>query len=430
MSDIQLNEPCSGFSKLNRSERLQRLISMGALSTEDSDYLQNGGLQDCRLAEHLIENVIGHFQIPLGVATHFCIDGQTHVIPMAVEETSIIAALSKTAKWIKQEGQITTEIIGQGILGQIQLAKITDFSRFEQIILNHKSQLINDANQTVAANMVKRGGGVLDLQVRQHPREDGDNMAIIHLTLESCDAMGANIINQVLEYLKSPIEALTGETVTMCILSNLNDQKITHARVELNNIDPDLGHRLQEASLFAEQDPHRAATHNKGVMNGIDPVVIATGNDWRAIEAGVHAYAASSGRYRAITKWRYADRTLIGEFAAPLIVGTVGGVTGIHPTAKLCLNLLQVTSANHLSRVLAAVGLVQNLGALRALCTEGIIQGHMRLHISNLLIVAGASDLETPVLKKQVQLHLRENKVISLHNVTEMLAKIRGNANA
>ncbi|MGV3739996.1 MAG: hydroxymethylglutaryl-CoA reductase, degradative [Gammaproteobacteria bacterium] len=430
MSDLQINDLFSGFSKLNRNERFERLLTMGAITPEDVAYLQNGGLQDCHLAEHLIENVIGHFQVPLGVATHFCIDGQTHVIPMAVEETSIIAALSKTAKWIKQHGRITTHISGQGILGQIQLAKVNNYARFERILLEKKDALIQDANQTVAVNMVKRGGGVLDMQIRHHRRDDGLDMAVVHLTLESCDAMGANIINQVLEYLKAPIEALTGEKVTMCILSNLNDQKITHAQVEIFDIAEELGQSIQEASFFAEQDPYRAATHNKGVMNGIDPVVIATGNDWRAIEAGVHAYAARSGQYQAITRWRYADKKLVGEFAAPLIVGTVGGVTSLHPTAKLCLNLLQVTSANHLSRILAAVGLVQNLGALTALCTDGIIQGHMRLHISNLLLVAGATDLEAPILKEQVHMHLRQHKVISLHHVTNLLAQIREQANA
>jgi len=242
--------------------------------------------------------------------------------------------------------------------------------------------------------------------------------------------MGANIINQVLEHLKTPIEALTGEDVTMCILSNLNDQKITHARVTIRDVDPTLGQRIQDASLFAEQDPYRAATHNKGVMNGIDPVVIATGNDWRAVEAGVHAYAARSGQYQAITRWRYTDKTLIGEFAAPLIVGTVGGVTSLHPTAKLCLNLIQVDSANHLSRVIAAVGLVQNLGALTALCTEGIIQGHMQLHVSNLLLVAGATDHEVPLLKQQLHQYLSVHKGISLRHVTDLLAQIREQATA
>ncbi len=414
-----------GFSKLDRTERFARLRAMGAITAEDVAYLQQGGLQDCQLADQLIENVIGHFQLPLGVATHFCIDGVAHVIPMAVEETSIIAALSKTAKWIKQQGAITTRVSGQGILGQIQLAKVQNFSRFEHLINEHRSRLIQDANLTVAANMVKRGGGVLDLHVRHHYRDDGADMAIIHLTLDSCNAMGANIINQVLEYLKTPIEQLTGESVTMCILSNLNDQKLTHARVELYDIDPTLGMRIQEASLFAEQDPYRAATHNKGVMNGIDPVVIATGNDWRAIEAGVHAYASRSGRYQAITQWRYHDDVLIGAFEAPLIVGTIGGVTALHPTAKLCLQMLQVDSANHLSRVIAAVGLVQNLGALVALCTEGIIQGHMKLHVNNLMLVAGAEEHEMPVLKKQLREHLVTHKRISLNHVTDLLAQLR-----
>lgn len=428
MSNNTMNDLFEGFSKLDRDERYNRLIAMGAMTPTEVAYLQQGGLQNCNLADQLIENVIGHFQLPLGVATHFCIDGQAHVIPMAVEETSIIAALSKTAKWIKQHGSITTEVTGRGILGQIQLARVHDYARFKQLIDENRTRLIIEANQTVAASMVQRGGGALDLQVCHHLREDGGDMAVIHLTLDSCNAMGANIINQVLEYLKTPIEQLTGEQVTMCILSNLNDQKLTHARVELHGIDSDLGQRVQEASLFAEQDPHRAATHNKGVMNGIDPVVIATGNDWRAVEAGVHAYAARSGRYQAITRWRYMNDTLIGEFTAPLIVGTVGGVTALHPTAKLCLQMMQVDSANHLSRVIAAVGLVQNLGALVALCTEGIIQGHMKLHVNNLMLVAGASDHEMPALKKQLRQHLVTHKRISLHHVTDLLAKIRKQA--
>lgn len=425
MSDTQLNDCFEGFSKLNQEERYARLISMGALTPAEVTYLQKGGLQDCHLANELIENVIGHFQLPLGVATHFCIDGESHVIPMAVEETSIIAALSKTAKWIKQQGTIQTRISGRGILGQIQLAHVKDFSQFKHIIQSHRTQLIEEANRAVAMNMVKRGGGVLDLYVRHYPRAEGGDMAIIHLVLDSCNAMGANIMNQVLEYLKTPVEQLTGEQVHLCILSNLNDQKLSYARVEVHDIDPSLGQRIQEASLFAEQDPYRAATHNKGVMNGIDPIVIATGNDWRAVEAGVHAYASRFGRYQAISQWRYQNGVLVGELEAPVIVGTVGGVTALHPTAKLCLNMMNVRSANHLSRVIAAVGLVQNLGALVALCTDGIIQGHMKLHVNNLMLVAGAQAHEMPVLKKQLRQHLVVHKRISLHHVTDLLTKLR-----
>ena len=414
-----------GFSKLAREERFQRLLAMGAMTQDDVQYLRKGGIQDTHLADKLIENVIGYFQLPLGVATNFCIDGQDYVIPLAVEETSIIAALSKTAKWIRQQGEITTYVNGHCIIGQIQLAKVNDFARFSTIFAENRRFFIEKANEDVAMNMVRRGGGVIDLQLRKLPRTDGGDMAVIHLTMDSCDAMGANIINQVLEYLKEPIEHLTGEQVTMCILSNLNDQKLTTAKVVIHEVEPALGARLEEASLFAEIDPYRAATHNKGVMNGIDPVLIATGNDWRAVEAGVHSFAARSGTYQAITRWRYQEGTLVGELTAPIIVGTVGGVTSLHPTASMCLRMLGVESANQLSRVIAAVGLVQNLGAMRALCTEGIIQGHMKLHIDNLLMVAGATDAETPLLKERLHDWLMTNKRVSLNHACELLAEIR-----
>ncbi|STX52494.1 hydroxymethylglutaryl CoA reductase [Legionella busanensis] len=414
-----------GFSRLTREERFERLVQLGALTVEDLNYLNRGGVQDTILADKLIENVIGYFQLPLGVATNFCIDDEDYVIPLAVEETSIIAALSKTAKWIRQRGNITTWVEGENILGQIQLANVRDFARFSDIFNKNKLFLIEKANEDVAYTMVRRGGGVSDLKLRHLLRDDGGNMAIIHLMMNSCDAMGANIINQVLEYLKEPIEKLTGEQVTMCILSNLNDQKLTTAQVIINDVEPKLGKRLEEASYFAEQDPYRAATHNKGVMNGIDPVLIATGNDWRAVEAGVHAYAAREGRYQAITRWRYNQGQLVGQLTAPIIVGTVGGVTALHPTAKLCLKMMGIKSANHLSRIIAAVGLVQNLGALRALCTEGIIKGHMKLHIDNLLLVAGATDQEIPVLKERLQHLLLINKRISLANANELLLSLR-----
>lgn len=422
------NELFYGFSKLTREQRFQRLLDLGALTPQDLEFMQQGGVKDLNLADKLIENVIGYFQLPLGVATHFNINGKDYVIPLAVEETSIIAALSKSAKWIKQNGDIKTSIYGTCIIGQIQLAKVKDFQKFSHIIQENKWALIKKANAEVAANMVKRGGGVVDLEIRQLTREDGKDMAVIHLTMNSCDAMGANIINQILEYLKPPIEQLTGEEVTMCILSNLNDQKLTQATVTLRNIDPALGQKIQEASLFAELDPYRAATHNKGVMNGMDPVLIATGNDWRAVEAGVHAYAARSGRYQAITQWRYDNDVLRGQLIAPVIVGTVGGVTALHPTAKMCLKMMDIHSANQLSEVIAAVGLVQNLGALKALCTEGIIQGHMKLHIDNLLMVTGANEKEMPVLKERLQIWLDTNKRVSLSNAYDLLAELRKTA--
>ena len=414
-----------GFSKLSREERFLRLIDMGALTPEDTTYLSAGGIKEMNLAEKWIENVIGYFQLPLGVATNFCIDGQDYVIPMAVEETSIIAALSKTAKWIRTHGKITTKVHGDCIIGQIQLTQVNDFRNFFKVIEQNKLFLIEQANDEVAHSMVRRGGGVKDLEVRKVQKPDGSYMAVIHLLMDTQDAMGANILNQVLEYLKSPIEQLTGEVVTMCILTNLNDRKLTTARIEISDIEPALGEKLQEASWFAESCPYRAATHNKGVMNGIDAVTLATGNDWRAIEAGVHAYAARNGRYQAISQWRYAEGVLVGELTAPLIVGTVGGVTALHPTAKMCVKMMGITCANHLSRILAAVGLVQNLGAIRALCTEGIIQGHMKLHIDNLSMVAGAREDEIPLLRVKMQECLKTLKRVTLSHAHTFLDEIR-----
>ena len=325
------NRLFQGFSKLSRKERYARLIEMGALTKEETQFLTTGGTKDISLAEKFIENVIGYFQLPLGVATHFKIDNRDYIIPMAVEETSIIAALSKTAKWIRQTGKITTSIEGNTIIGQLQIAKVKDYTLLQETLNKNKNFLIEQVNQNIASGLVKRGGGVQDISLRQIQRHDDHLMAVIHVFVDCCDAMGANILNQILEYLKNPIEHLTGEQVAMCILSNLNDHKLTLATVKINKINPLLGKRLQEASLFAEYDAYRAATHNKGVLNGIDPILIATGNDWRAVEAGIHAYATREGRYQAITRWRFDGQTLTGEFKAPVIVGIVGGVTQLPP---------------------------------------------------------------------------------------------------
>lgn len=443
----KLSEIFSGFSKLTYLERLRQLLDAGVIDKADQDYLVTGGLQDIHLAEKFVENAIGYFQIPLGVATHFKIDDQDYLIPMAVEETSIIAAASKTAKWIRENGKITTEIIGENIIGQIQFAKVTQFDFFEKSILNKKIELIELANKEVAFGLVKRGGGVTDIQVRRLQRDDGLMMGVVHILMNPCDAMGANIMNQVCEYLKEPLQNLTNEKVTMCILSNLVDTKITKATVVLENIDFELAQKIEEASLFAELDSYRAATNNKGVLNGIDPILIATGNDWRAVEAGIHAYACRSGQYRSITKWRVESLEghdtaevesaasgkqkcrLIGQLQAPIIVGTVGGVTALHPSAKLAMKILKTNSANELSRVLAAVGLVQNLGALRALTTVGIIEGHMKLHIKNLSLGAGATEKEMPFVVKQLEEILSLRKRISLSNAIDVLNEYRRQTN-
>lgn len=421
----------SGFSKLTKEERYRKLKAIGVLTEKEVQFLAGGGLKDTGLAENFIENVIGYFQMPLGVATHFVIDGKERVIPMAVEETSIVAAASKTAKWIRDSGgSITTEMRGSEIIGQIQIAKIrTSAKEFEEKVQPHFEAWVQLANRDVAHGLVARGGGVKAIDVRFLDRgaENGSGqMAVLHVKADPCDAMGANIINQVCEYLKPLVEAATGEIVTMCILSNLVDSKLTVARVEIAKISPELGYKIAEACLFAKLDPYRAATNNKGVLNGIDPILLATGNDWRAVEAGVHAYAAREGQYRSITDWTFDGQTLRGELVAPIVVGTVGGVTKLHPTAQMSLSMLKCQTASELSRIAAAVGLVQNLGALKALTTVGIIEGHMKLHIRNLTIGAGASENEMPLVASRLEEILLLTKRISLQNAVEVLRDLRG----
>ncbi len=427
MSD-SLIEMFKGFSKLDREQRLKALLKNGILELSDVEYLQKGGMKDFGLGEKFIENVIGYFQLPLGVATNFHVDNKDFVIPMAVEETSIVAAASKTAKWVRENGNIQTEMLGANIIGQIQLSHVKNFNEFSAKILSKKEEFIRISNEEVAFGLVRRNGGVKDITVRRVPRgdspADGD-MAVIHVEMDAVDAMGANIINQVCEFLKHPIEELTGEKVTMCILSNLVDTKLTKATVTLEKIDPDLAYKIEEASLFAKQDPYRAATNNKGVLNGMDPILIATGNDWRAVEAGVHAYASRDGQYRSITEWKRDGKFLVGTLVAPIIVGTVGGVTSLHPTAAMCLRMLQVEHASELSRIVAAVGLVQNLGALRALTTVGIIEGHMKLHIKNLTLAAGANEREVPLVQKKLEEVLALKKRISLTNAVDALKELR-----
>lgn len=413
------------FSKLNREERLARLLALGALTQEDVLFLKTSVRSDItELSEGFIENVIGCFPLPLGVATNFYINDCYYVIPMAVEETSIIAAASKTAKWICENGHISTSTLGNNIVGLIQIAKVKNLPRLHTLIKNHKSKLIQEVNEFVAPSLVLRGGGVTDLQVKELHNSD-ETMAVIHVLLNPCDAMGANILNQVCEYLKNPIESLTKETVNICILSNSTEHKLTRAQVIIKNIDPQLGEKIADISHFAEIDPYRAVTNNKGVLNGMDPILVATGNDWRAVEASVHSYAARSGQYRSITQWKVQGNDLVGHLEAPILLGIVGGVTCLHPTARLCLNMLGVSHANELAEIVAATGLVQNLGALRALVTDGIIKGHMKLHIQNLILAVNPSPSEKTNLQEMAESFLEKHNKITITDIKNILSDMR-----
>jgi hydroxymethylglutaryl-CoA reductase len=418
----------NGFHRLSQQERLLRVKEFCDLSEGDARILSGEDALPPEISEHLIENVIGYFPIPLGVATNFQIDGKDLLIPMAVEETSIIAASSATAKWIRNEGCLTTHSKGNLIIGQIQLPQVRNVERSKRILHENRELLIGLANACIPG-LVNRGGGVRDLAFRELERSDGNGrMLVLHVLCDPCDAMGANLINQVCEALKPKIEHLTDERVGLCILSNLTDGKLAVAEVVIRNIDPVIGKGIAEAAVFAKTDPYRAATHNKGVMNGIDPVLIATGNDWRAAEAGIHAFASRTGKYQPITDWWMEGNDLRGRIEAPLAVGTVGGVTRLHPTAKVALKMLGVTRADELARIAVAVGLVQNLGALKALATVGIVKGHMQLHAANLAIAAGAEIHEVAPVREKLAFVLQSEKSISLTRAKEILEQVREEA--
>lgn len=414
-----------GFHRLSRSERLGRVRELCGLDAEDINVLSGERAFPLDIAEHLIENVVGYFPMPIGVATNFTIDGRDLLIPMAVEETSIIAAASATAKWVRKEGTIRTYSKGNLIIGQVQLPTVGNAPESRRRLHANRELLIGLANACIPG-LVARGGGVQDIAVRELDRPDGKGkMVVLHILCDPCDAMGANLINQVCEALKPRIEDITEEKVGLCILSNLVDSKLGCAEVVIRDIDPRVGRGIEEATLFAKADPYRAATHNKGVMNGIDPILIATGNDWRAVEAGVHAYASRSGRYQPITDWKMEGADLVGRIEIPLAVGTVGGVTRVHPTARVALKMLKVTKAEDLARICAAVGLVQNLGALKALATVGIVKGHMQLHAANLAIAAGADIHEIARVRDQLAEILKVEKQINLSRAREILEAIR-----
>lgn len=414
-----------GLHRLSRQERLARVKKFCRLTEDETRILSGEKALSPEIAEHLIENVVGYFPIPLGVATHFNIDGRDLLIPMAVEETSIIAAASATAKWIRKEGSIKTQSRGNRIIGQVQIPSVRDVARARRILDENRELLIGLANACVPS-LVQRGGGIQDIVIREIDRPTGDGMMLVlHILCDPCDAMGANLINQVCEALKPRVEELTGEKVGLCILSNLVDGKLAVAEVVVRGIDAGVGKGIEEATLFAKADPYRAATHNKGVLNGIDPILIATGNDWRAVESGVHAYASRSGKYQPITDWKMEGSDLVGRIEIPLAVGTVGGVTRLHPTASVALKMLGVEHADELARICAAVGLVQNLGALRALATVGIVKGHMQLHAANLAIAAGAEIHEVAQVRERLAEVLRVEKHINLSRAKEILESIR-----
>lgn len=366
------------------------MAEQAAVGSEDISQVERGLLLD--QAEKMVENVIGMFQVPLGIATNFMIDGQEVLIPMATEEPSVIAAASNGARMARGGGGFLTSSTGPVMRAQIQATGIDDPFAARQAILLRKDELMAMANE-LDPMLVKYGGGVKDIEVYVIDSRLGP-MLVTHLIVDCRDAMGANAVNTMAESLAPRIEQITGGRVYLRIISNLADLRLARARAVFRAEDiggPEVVDGIILAAELAVVDPYRAATHNKGIMNGVTAVVLATGNDTRAVEAGAHSYASQTGRYTSLTRYeRNRNGDLVGTIELPVAVGLVGGATRVHPVARTAVKILGVKSADHLSRIIAAVGLCQNFAALRALASEGIQRGHMSLHARNVAVQAGA----------------------------------------
>ena len=397
--------------------------------TELLHSLVGDGALPLTVADGMIENVIGRFELPLGIATNFQINGKDYLIPMAVEEPSVVAAASYMAKLARSSGGFEAYSDRPIMRAQIQIMGIQDLQTAKERILKHKSELINAANEK-DSTLVSLGGGCEDIEVHLFEDTPSGPMLILHLLVDVRDAMGANTVNTMAEYIAPQVEKISQGQVRLRILSNLADKRLATASVKIASSQfetPDYNGNevikgILEAASFAAVDPYRAATHNKGIMNGIDPVVVATGNDWRAIEAGAHAYAAITGHYKSLTHWSSPNECeLVGKITIPMAVGLIGGATKTHPTARAALALLGVKSSMELAQVIAAVGLAQNLAALRALATEGIQRGHMTLHARNIALQAGASSSEIDLVVQS----MIDNRNVTVDSASQILKGIK-----
>jgi hydroxymethylglutaryl-CoA reductase len=393
----------AGFYNLPLVERLQKLSEAAGLDPSELSAFQVSGLSADQ-ANNMVENAVGVFGLPLGIGVNFIVNGREVLVPMAIEEPSVVAGASFMAKLVRGAGGFIASTSAPEMIGQIQVLDIKDLMNASMKLLEHKSELLAEVNllDPVLASV---GGGARDLEIRIIESSPIGPFLVLHLIYDVRDAMGANAVNTACEKLAPHIARITEGRVHLRILSNLSDRRLVKASctVLLNDLafnDPSgqifTGEHVRdgiiEAWAFAEADPYRAATHNKGIMNGVDAVVIATGNDWRAIEAGAHAYAARNGRYTSLSTWgRDADGNLTGELEMPMAVGIVGGATRVHPAAIAALKLMGVKTAAELAGIIASVGLAQNMAALRALATEGIQSGHMTLHARQVAIAAGAT---------------------------------------
>ena len=405
-----LSSRISGFYKLGLEERLKMVASMTGLSEEEVRALRSGGGLSLEAADRMIENVVGTMAYPFAVAVNFRINGRDYLVPMVLEEPSVVAAASNMARLMREGDGIRAWSSDPIMIGQIQVVDVPDMGRAERAIQEAKPKLLEIANSKDPV-LVRLGGGARDIETRVIETRAG-RMLIIHVLVDCRDAMGANAVNTICESLAPHVEELSGGRVLLRIISNLADRRLVRAEALVRK--EDLGGEevvddIVRAWAFADADPYRAATNNKGIMNGVIAVALATAQDHRALEAGAHAYAARDGHYRSLSRWfKNENGDLVGVLEMPMAVGTVGGATRTHPIARTALKILGVSSARELAEVMAAVGLAQNLGALRALVQEGIQRGHMRLHARNLVIMAGA---EGEMIDRAVELLVETGEV-------------------
>jgi hydroxymethylglutaryl-CoA reductase len=421
MSTIKKTSVVSGFYKLTIEKRREFVTHFANLSEDEAKIFSS--YLDLTTADRMIENVLGTFELPLGLAVNFLINKKDYIIPMATEESSVVAAASNAAKIARIKGGFSASCSEPLMIGQLQLLHVRDVVTAAQEILKHKEQILILANSQDKI-LVELGGGARDLEVRILDSPLG-TMIVTHLIVNVRDAMGANAVNTMCEALAPMLEEISGGKVRLKILSNLADKRLVKATAVFDK--EKLGgdqviDEFLESYTLASIDPYRAATHNKGIMNGIDALIIATGNDSRAIEAGAHAFAARDGQYTALTRYyKNNNGDLVGEIELPMAVGVVGGAVNMHPKAKLCRKILGINSASELAEVVACLGLAQNFAALFALSTVGIQKGHMSLHAKNIAVMAGAQRDEIEKLADQLVCDGR----VKLDYAKELLKKMR-----
>ncbi len=429
-SALKINSRLENYRNKTPAERLAALAEAAHLSPADVAVLGEPGALPLARANGMIENVIGTFELPMGIATNFQVNGRDYLIPMVVEEPSVVAAASYMARIARDHGGFETSSTAPLMRAQVQVLGISDPYGARLKLLAARDEILTLANARDKV-LIGLGGGCKDIEIHVFPKSQRGPMVVMHLVVDVRDAMGANTVNTMAEAVAPLVEQLTGGQVRLRILSNLADLRLARARVrvpEAAMATKDFsGRRMIEGILDAYElaaiDPYRAATHNKGIMNGIDPVIVATGNDWRAVEAGAHAYAARSGVYTSLSTWEQdTDGALVGTLELPMAVGLVGGATKTHPAAQAALQVLKVTSAQELAEVTVAVGLAQNMAALRALATEGIQRGHMALHARNIAIVAGAVGAEIDTVAAE----LAQAHDVRTDRAKEILARLRG----